>query len=266
MLYGKLIVVALGTIASEPRGSANQVIAQYIMEHLQEIHQISLAQLARACRVGTGSVSRFCREIGLENFAELKELLTTVEPTLEVSRAEGFYQRVLEYQCQAQNSIAQAACLLSEEAIEALCRDIQRYQRVAAFGMLRSESVALNFQGSMVSQGKYVFTTLTYKQQIDYIEQATEKDLILIFSNEGVYFEYQYGDTLPPQLKAPKIYLITSSEQKTFSPCIDGVIRFQSDHWHCRHPYQMQFVADLIAAEYARLAGGKDSLPTSGKK
>ena len=99
MLYGKLIVVALGTIASEPQGSANQVIAQYIMEHLQEIRQISLAQLARACRVGTGSVSRFCREIGLENFAELKELLTTVEPTLEVSRAEEFYQRVLEYQC-----------------------------------------------------------------------------------------------------------------------------------------------------------------------
>ena len=37
VLYGKLIVVALGTIASEPQGSANQVIAQYIMEHLQEI-------------------------------------------------------------------------------------------------------------------------------------------------------------------------------------------------------------------------------------
>ena len=219
-MYGKLIVVALGTIASEPQGSANQVIAQYIMEHLQEIQQISLAQLARACRVGTGSVSRFCREIGLENFAELKKLLTTAEPTLEVSGAEGFQRRVLEYQCQAQNSIAQAACLLSEETIGALCRDIQRYQRVAAFGVLRSESVALNFQGSMVSQGKYVFTTLTCKQQIDYIEQATEKDLILIFSNEGVYFEYRYGDTLPPQLKAPKIYLITSSEQKTFSPAL----------------------------------------------
>lgn len=265
-MYGKLVVVALGTIASERYGSTNQVIAQYIMEHLQDIHQIGLAELAHACRVGTGSVSRFCREIGLESFAELKELLATVEPAIEVSRAGQFSQRVLEYQCRAQNSIAQVASLLSEEAIRALCADIHRYQRVAAFGMLRSESVALNFQGGMVSQGKYVFTTLTYKQQIDYIEQATEKDLILIFSNEGVYFEYQYGDTLPPRLKAPKIYLITSSEKKSFSPCIDGVIRFQSDHRSCRHPYQMQFVADLIVAEYARLARKKDSLPTSGKK
>lgn len=253
MLYGKLIVVALGTIASERSGSINQIIAQYIMEHLQDVHQLSLSELASACQVGTGSVSRFCREIGLESFAELKALLDSHEPTVRVSKADQFSQRVLEYQCRAQNSIAQAASVLSEETITALCRDIHRYQKVSAFGALRSGSVALNFQGGMILQGKYVFATLSYKQQIQYIEQATEKDLILVFSNEGVYFRYHYGDTLPPRLKAPKIYMITSSEQKTFSPCIDGVIRFRSDHRHCRHPYQMQFIADLIIAEYARM-------------
>lgn len=252
-MYGKLLVVALGTIASERSGSTNQIIAQYIMEHLPDIQQLSLAELADACRVGTGSVSRFCREIGLQSFAELKELLAANENHTEISRADSFAQRVLEYQCRAQNSIAQAACQLPEEKILSLCRDIHRYQQVAAFGMLRSESVALNFQGNLVAQGKYIFTTLTYKQQIEYIEAATEKNLILIFSNEGVYFDAQYGGTLPPRLKAPKICLITSAARKSFSPCIDEVIRFHSDHRHHRHPYQMQFVADVIASEYARL-------------
>ena len=37
MIYGKLPVVFLSTIASEKKGSTNSVIASYILDHLEEM-------------------------------------------------------------------------------------------------------------------------------------------------------------------------------------------------------------------------------------
>ncbi len=38
---------------------------------------MTLTQPAEACAAGMGTVSRFCRDAGLRDFAELRELLAT---------------------------------------------------------------------------------------------------------------------------------------------------------------------------------------------
>ena len=63
MIYGKLPVVFLSTIASEKNGSTNCVIATYILEHLDEMQDIGIKEIAKKFNVAVSSISRFCKEI-----------------------------------------------------------------------------------------------------------------------------------------------------------------------------------------------------------
>ena len=73
--YGKLPVVLLAELAAGRSDSTNCRIASYLLAHVQEAEDLGVEQLAAACYVSKSSISRFCREIGLEDFTELRDLL-----------------------------------------------------------------------------------------------------------------------------------------------------------------------------------------------
>ena len=75
--------------------------------------------------------------------------------------------------------------------IAELCRDIRSYQRVAAFGLLKSEGVAMSLQSDLLMLGKKIDTKLSYRQQMDYMKRVGQDDLIILFSYTGIYFDYQ---------------------------------------------------------------------------
>lgn len=256
MLYGKLVVALLSTVSKEKSGSTNRHIAKYLLEHLHEPELISVHTLADACNVGVGSISRFCREIGLRDFSELRALAGSLPGSGEKDQRETFEQRALScFQAAEQTMVSSLGGILTLEnrrIISGLCEDIHAYQHVSAYGMLRSESVVLNFQNEMIAYGKYIDTTLSFKQQIEAIEQAGKDDLILIFSNEGVYFDYQYPNGYADRFQAPRIYMITAGN-KMFPPCVDRVLRISGGGQ--THPYHFQILADIIAAEYAHRYG-----------
>ncbi|WRK52850.1 hypothetical protein SD457_21905 [Coprobacillaceae bacterium CR2/5/TPMF4] len=79
MIYDKLPIVFLSTIASEKKDSTNSQIASYILDHLDELQNIGIKKMASECSVAISSISRFCKEIGLRDFAELKELLLSTD-------------------------------------------------------------------------------------------------------------------------------------------------------------------------------------------
>lgn len=93
MIYGKLPVVFLSVIASEKSGSTNSIIADYILNHMDEVKNLGIKEIAERCHVGTGSVSRFCKDIGLQDFVELRELLSTTGAYFEYQKENLFRGR-----------------------------------------------------------------------------------------------------------------------------------------------------------------------------
>ena len=83
------------------------------------------------------------------------------------------------------------------------------------------------------------------------MKSTNEDDLLIIFSYTGCYFDYPDIRTLKNKLKKPQIWLI-SSKQESYPDFIDHVITFDSKQDQNSHPYQLQFIASLIAQEYAR--------------
>ena len=71
--YEKLPIVLLSELASGREDSYNCRIASWLLGHLGE--QVSAKEIAQACFVSISAVSRFCKDIGLEDFYALRELL-----------------------------------------------------------------------------------------------------------------------------------------------------------------------------------------------
>ena len=73
------------TLASEKKDSTNSQIATYLLNHLDDIKDIGIQEMAKECSVAMSSISRFCKEIGLNDFNELRELLISISLYVKVS-------------------------------------------------------------------------------------------------------------------------------------------------------------------------------------
>lgn len=238
MLYGKLPIVFLSTLASEKKDSTNSQIATYLLNHLDDIKDIGIQEMAKECSVAMSSISRFCKEMGLNDFNELRELLISTKMNFEqYSSSSKAKNRLEEYSLKVKESITMVEKSIDMQQINALCKEIQKYQQVGIFGLLML--------------GKQTYSHISYKQQLQYISSTNEDDLLIIFSYTGCYFDYPDISTLKNKLKKPQIWLI-SSKQESYPDFIDHVIIFDSKRDQNSHPYQLQFIASLIAQEYAR--------------
>ena len=252
MIYSKLPIVFLSTIASEKNGSTNCMIATYILDHLDEVQHLGIKEIAKKSHVAVSSISRFCKEIGLRDFFELKELLASPDLHFEEqSQSLSLHQRIEDYGTKINESIQMVKDTIDEQQLMKLCEDLTKYKKVGIFGLLKAGSVAFNLQGDLLMLGKQVYTNISYTQQMQYILNANQDDLIIIFSYTGSYFDYENLRAQQKKLDAPKIWMI-SGNKHPFPAYVDEVISFKSQQDQASHPYQLQFIASLIAQEYSK--------------
>lgn len=265
VIYGKLPVAFLGAIASEKNGSTNSVVAAYILEHLDQVRGMGVTELARACHVSASSISRFCKDIGFDSYAELREVFET-------SRLEFQQAGVGDTAAQRAQQVAQAICrgvslvgdTLDMEKVRQLCGEIHRSARVAAFGLLKAEAAAVDLQCDLLMLGKQVYTNVSYPQQMEYLLTAGREDLVVLFSCTGAYFEYTDQRGLGERLRAPRIWMICG-ERREHPSWVDQVLEYQSCGAQAGHPYQLQTAASILAGEYAALFHREEKAPKPQK-
>lgn len=252
MYWDKLKIVFLSELVSSNDGSTNCQIASYILNNINEVKQYTISELSKKCHVSNSSISRFCKEIGLSDFVELKELINTTSFNFELYsndanikvRSENFITRVKE-------SLELVSKSLNYEAINKLAKDIYKYEKIAVFGLLKAETVAMNLQSDLLMLGKVSVTKVSFKQQLEYLKAATDKELIIIFSYTGIYFEHTFKERMPRKQGKPKVYFVTSDCNSMSNKYFDEVICFNSLQDYASHPFQLQLIGSLIAQNYA---------------
>ncbi|UUZ79890.1 hypothetical protein LJK88_33385 [Paenibacillus sp. P26] len=211
MYWDKLIIVFLSELVSSDDGSTNCQIASYILSHLDEVKQLNISELSKKCNVSNSSISRFCKEIGLNDFTELKELINTTSFHFNLySNHQSIRTRSLDFVEKVKESLNLVSESLNYEVLNHLAKDIDRYEKIAIFGLLKAETVAMNLQSDLLVLGKRAITKVPFKQRLEYLENTTDKDLIIIFSYTGIYFEHTFPRKIPKHQAKPKVYFITS--------------------------------------------------------
>lgn len=245
MIYEKLPVVLFSALSTYREDETNHVIATYILNHIDEVKDFGIKDLAQSCHVGTGSISRFCREIGFNNFAELKKSLH------DSTSYDDSHFSPLSLSDHINQAINIAAASIDRKQIYKLIKDIQAYDHIYAFGLLKAQNAANDFVVDMHMLGVEVRTSVSYASQIDTMMNVNEKDLVIVFSYTGTYFDAHIWRKERKILEQAKIWMIMGGqhEQPSF---VDEVIRFDSSLDQRSHPYQLEYIANLITETYAK--------------
>ena len=252
MIYDKLTVALLGALATERQGSTNAHIARYLLEHQDELADLSVKSIAAACRVGAGSVSRFCREVGFESFDELRQEYRRAARSFEqllgeaagVTPVPSLAERVSATLLQVERSVDRVA-------LRELVHDLHTFEQVSAYGMLKAQAAAVDLQVDLLMQGKYVDTCVSHAEQLSRIAQAGPNELVVVFSYTGSYFDSRDLGEAMRRVERPKIWVVCGRRHQ-LPPFVSGRLLFESSGRQLGHPFQLELVAGLIAQEYAR--------------
>ena len=250
MIYEKFPVVFLSTFLSEKEDSTNAVIAKYILANFRKMKDITIKQLAADCNVGLGSVSRFCKDIGLSDFAELRDLLADGTLSHVPLRQHSPQELISSWTDSAVEALRMTERSIDPAQVKKLCEDIRRYPKVSAFGMLKAQAAATGLQVDLLMLGKHIYSCVAYADQIAHIKNAGSDELIIIFSYTGSYFDYHDLRAYQKQLSRPKIWMICGTGKKP-PAFVNETITFESKQDHSGHPIQLEAAESMIALQYA---------------
>ena len=255
MFYDKLPIMVLSEMVSGESDSTNGHLAAYILDHLNELREDSIRDLSAKTHVSISSISRFCRDIGLQDFAELKELIATTSLDFEInSDSKDLNVQKSDYISAVEDSLEHVRRSLDMRKLERLAQDIQSHERVYIFGILKGETAAMNLQTDLAMLGKRAVTKLRFSHQAQILSESGPDDLIILFSFAGIFFNYGYPRlTAKKKSQRAKVYFITSDRRAVGSREFDDVIWFDSLQNQASHPYQLQLIAGLIAQSYGHL-------------
>ena len=261
MLYGKLPVVLLGTVTAEKPGTAGYTIAYFLLSHPEQAAAMGIEELAQTCHVSLSSVSRFCREVGLEDFSELHRILleeTQAREQVSFPAADPEIHTEIDRYCMEVGMVVrQTGETIDREGIRDLCRKIHQYKRVFAFGPMKAETAAICLQSDLFLLGKDILTCVPLEQQRRVLMQEGKDTLILLFSCSGAYFSYftSFPVSLLDVRNRPHIWMVAGEPPRDGREVLERVIRYDALLNRQTHPYPLMAAAGMIAQEYEALFG-----------
>lgn len=262
----KILMNRLLTVLNdEPYDSMDYYIGKVLLSNMKLIPSCSIVETAKMCSVSKSKLSNFIRKIGFEGYKDFR-LEAAREQEMEVYElgnnisiadymqyyGEDSYLKVLKRDIDLLHEN------LDRRKLKKLVSMIHDSNDLAAFGTGHSEAAALYLQASLGYLHKAVYTSLSDKKQEEYVLNAEEGALIIIYSNSGRYIHAnQLREGLPlrdilHQSKA-KIALITSN--KRMDDDVDVCLSFPYSSNVQNHPVLFQMVSEYIVYEYQNLYG-----------
>lgn len=232
------------------------ILAKHILRNLDQLQNVSIKGLANQTHVSIATISRFCKEIGLSNFAELKNLINDSErattPKYDFQVADSTASLSQNYLGAVQNDIEALMETISMKELEALVADIHHYQNVATFGAMHMETISLMLQNNLFRCKKIIETRLDPRKQIEFVENSQGELLLIIFSLSGNYVrEYLANVSLLKETRQVKIYVITLNRSVAELKYVDQVILLpENANSFSAHPLDSFLLVNLITLVY----------------
>lgn len=215
-------------LQTEPESSLNHIIAQTVIRCMRDQRDVSTNYLAQTCNVSKTSITRFCRHLGFDTFADFKESLWSTEsdmhrkyPSSMVS-SQDFASRYLE--SVSQNCQWMKEHLDTSQLIR-LAQEIESHNNICLLGNGQSGNSLNGFMLSLLVQGKYAQVSTMPQEQESIIQNMKPDTLVIILSIYGKFFD-MYVDRSCFQKKPENsvVYLLTCNSNLPAPPGIDHTI------------------------------------------
>ncbi|OTN75623.1 hypothetical protein A5886_000698 [Enterococcus sp. 8G7_MSG3316] len=259
---GLLIIRLLNLLNNAPANSTNYFIGLTMINHYEAIKKMSIGEFAELCHVSKSTVSKFARTLGFDDYSDLKDNAAFIENrfnnplnyrsnilfAMEQDGIDPYFDAVIKDMQYLKEH-------LDMPAITRFAQAIYDHKKVFAFGILFSESAAIDFQFKLAYNGKFIRTFQDDIVQEELIKSADEQDLFIIFTNSGDYLTKQQIRNGTPRkdfftrTKA-KVMVITSNPEISDFSFVKEAIIFPHQTSYQTHAYMYQMITDLIVSRF----------------
>jgi len=188
------LIIFLDTAAEN---DTNYNIAWFMANNFYRIADMRISELASECFVSPATISRFCRALGYENFAHLKQECYTfhsndkkfnnlIRIPLETMK-DNPEQATKDYVNQVIQHVSSLPETLDWKEVDATLKLIHDSDSVAFFGTQFSQSAALHFQTDLLMLEKFTMAYMDVSRQLE-CAQSLNKDSVAIIITVNGYF------------------------------------------------------------------------------
>lgn len=173
-------------------------IAEVIFNHLNQLEDVSISELAELCNVSKSAITRFCRHIGLEGLFELRYLIKKYQKRARDKFViDGVDSKTLSHQAYIDLQLQELAnfkTLYQEDKVKKLAQWLNSYSQIVLMGNLQSNAAAFLLQATLLQLDIISQVITSPQKQKEFLETSREDCLILIFSLSGIFItRYQYA-------------------------------------------------------------------------
>lgn len=177
----------------------NYAIAWYMAHNFEKVSTMGISKLASECFVSTATISRFCRTLGYENYAHLKQECYTfsaknkrynnlIDMPFELMQENP--QKTTKLYTQNINDCVSNLCdFLDYKEVDRTLKLIHESSTVAFFGTQFSHSAALHLQTDLLMLEKFTLAHMDFQRQLECAKSLDENSVAIIISINGHYVE-----------------------------------------------------------------------------
>lgn len=248
-----------GILDTASEDSTEYRIAEFLLKNCYRRKQITIQEAAENCYVSKATVSRFCRQIGYDDFSELNEALLQAYERSDHYKFEEYWKKgsVKDgYFTDLIACIEEARRNIADEQVRHLAELIGRYPRIGILGKLQSNSAATDFQHDLMASHKAATAPVLPSLQREFIENSSDDTLLIIVSCSGTYLRgFMHRDVLKKKNR-PYVYLLTNNDPPD-PDVYDEIMVIHCKENYASHPLVLKLFLNLTAAEYNRIAVSK---------
>ncbi|MCR5526882.1 MAG: hypothetical protein K6F39_05805 [Lachnospiraceae bacterium] len=232
MLYDRLSSL----IGSGKKDDVNCIIAEYVLQNIEKMADMSIYMLAKNCGVSTATVTRFVQKCGYENYIDFKDqcyeeadtrvIAQNSHPLEEMPFRQGFDE--INRNKDMDMLFAEVKKSITESSLEQakkFAEEIHDYENVAFYGISFVQIVAEHIGNELLNLGKYC-TYLTRLE--DAPVQDREKSMLVIITMFGLQLPLSREFYQKAAEKYSNIWIITQNPRGKI-PC--KVLKFEL----CQH-------------------------------
>lgn len=241
----------------------NYNIAWYMANNFKKVAKMGISELAKACFVSPATISRFCRALGYDNFAHLKQEcglfmknlvrsnnLANISDKLILDDPKA---ATIDYTNRMAEQVNNISKYLDWREVDACLALIHDMETVAFFGTQFSHSAALNFQTDLMMLDKFSIAYMDTDRQLECAKKLDKNSVAIIISVYGNYLGTGSKALSFIKKSGAKTVLITQNEKIPLVKEVDHVILL-GDHDHTKFGKHTLLTAmELMSCRYFAL-------------
>lgn len=257
----RLFIRLWGVLQEEDKESINYQIANTLLTKASNIKHTSSSSLAKLCNVSKPSMSRFCKNLGYDDFYDFRAELNQYIPdrglkyNIENTNIEDnsnvvttwmeTYLKKIEHNI----NILKNPLFLSQ--VEELVDDLHDFSQVILMGNMQSGNTAANLHNNLHIPKNNILAITGLNGQIKALNERKPGRLFVIFSTSGEYYQALFEpNEIPVQSNESKVWMVTTNPALRKVEGVNALLNCKTGSDIASSNICMELVAELIAGCY----------------